>query len=360
MTENYSVTVIIPFFNAQHFIKDSLDKLAKQDFEKPFEIIMVDDASTDSGEETIKNYKLKGLQLYSLPVNSGPAAARNLGLKNAKGEYIFFLDVDDSIEANTLSVLYNEATKGNFDFVFCDSKWIEHSKNQRSNIYSYESDRIIENTELTKSMKSRIFNSKFKGGILGCKAKLIKRSLILSNKIFFEEELRYLEDEIFLWNVLAHVNRAKYIRKQFYSYFVHPNINTSVIEDLNLGFPISKFKLIRNHIKKSFLNRGCEITEVNRLGDQAFIYFIINVLVSYSKSMLQGKVEKKKGFLHRKKIIDNILSDHDVVRAIKNYKRSKGESFLIIFAIFLKSCSFLEWACTKRAKYIIKIRGKNK
>ena len=59
-------------------------------------------------------------------------------------------------------------------------------------------------------------------------------------------------------------------------------------------------------------------------------------------------------------IIDNILNDHDVVRAIKNYKRSKGESFLIIFAIFLKSCSFLEWACTKRAKYIIKIRGKNK
>ena len=66
MTENYSVTVIIPFFNAQHFIKDSLDKLAKQDFEKPFEIIMVDDASTDSGKEIIKNYKLKGLKLYSL------------------------------------------------------------------------------------------------------------------------------------------------------------------------------------------------------------------------------------------------------------------------------------------------------
>ena len=117
--------------------------------------------------------------------------------------------------------------------------------------------------------------------------------MIFMVNAFRKEELRYLEDEIFLWNVLAHVNRAKYIRKQFYSYFVHPNINTSVIEGLNLGFPISKFKLIRNHIKKSFLNRGCEITEVNRLGDQAFIYFIINVLVSYSKSMLQGKVEKR-------------------------------------------------------------------
>ena len=360
MLEQYSVTVIIPFFNARHYIRGCLDKLSKQDLDRPFEILMVNDASTDRGEEIIKNYRLKNLQLHTLELNSGPAAARNIGLKFSKGEYIFFLDVDDSIEANTLSTLYNEASKGSFDFVFCDSKWIENSKNQRSNIYSYESDKIIENSELSKIMKARIFDPKFKGGVLGCKAKLIKRSLIQTNNIFFEEKLRYLEDEIFLWNVLAHVNRAKYIHKQFYNYYVHPNINTSVIEGLNLGFPISKFKLIRDHIKKSFFIRGCQVAEVDKLGDQAFIYFIINVLVSYSKSMLQGKVEKTKGLFHRRKIIDSILDDQDVLKAIKNYKRSIDESVLIIFAIFLKSSMLLEWACTKRAKYIIKIRSKNK
>ena len=102
------------------------------------------------------------------------------------------------------------------------------------------------------------------------------------------------------------------------------------------------------------------MAEVDKLGDQAFIYFIINVLVSYSKSMLQGKVEKTKGLFHRRKIIDSILDDQDVLKAIKNYKRSIDESVLIIFAIFLKSNMLLEWACTKRAKYIIKIRSKNK
>jgi hypothetical protein len=95
-----------------------------------------------------------------------------------------------------------------------------------------------------------------------------------------------MEDEIFMWNVLAFVESVKYLRKQFYNYYVRPNVNTTVIESLNLGFPISKFKIIRDHIKQikqSFSHRGCSPQMITRLGDQAFIYFVINVLISNSK-----------------------------------------------------------------------------
>ncbi len=359
MSENFSISIIVPFYNSEKHIDNCLQCLIKQDLTKPIEIILIDDASSDKSLTLAKKFNLPNIKIYNLKKNSGPATARNLGLKHANGDFIFFLDVDDIIEKNTLSLLYYSAIEKNYDLTICDSKWIENSKNQRNNIYSFEDDKVIENKEITQSMRERLFyNSKSisAGGILGCKGKLIKNSVIKKNNIWFEENLRYLEDEVFLWDLLAHIDQIKYIRKQLYSYFVYPNVNSAIVEGLNLGFPISKFKLIRNHIKQSFLNRGCEINEGERIGDQAFIFYIINVLISISKSILQGKVEKKKGLENRKKIIKSIIDDTEVSKAIKNYKRSKDESYWLPLAIFFKSQFGLEIACTNRAKFIINKR----
>lgn len=359
MSENVCISVIVPFYNSEKHIENCLQCLLKQDLSKPIEIILIDDASTDKGLNIIKKYNLSKIKLFNLKKNSGPARARNLGLNNAKGDFIFFLDVDDKIETNTLSLLYYSAIEKNYDLTICDSKWIENSENQRRNVYSFDFDRVLEDEEITQSMRERLFytsKSISTGGILGCKGKLIKNSFIKKYNIRFEEKLRYLEDEVFLWDLLAHIDKIKYIRKQLYSYFVHPNVNSAIIEGLSLGFPISKFKLIRDHIKQSFLNRGCETNEGERLGDQAFIFFIINVLISISKSILQGKVERKKGLENRKKIIQSIIIDSEVSKAIKNYKRSKDESYWLPKAIFFKSKLGIEVACTKRAKFIINKR----
>ena len=361
MSENFSISVIVPFYNSEKYINKCIQCLIKQDLTKPIEIILINDGSSDRSLEIAKKFNFPHIKIYNLEKNSGPAVARNLGLRHAKGEFIFFLDADDIIEKNTLSLLYYSAIEKNYDLTICDSKWIENSKNQRSNIYSFETDKIIENDEITKNMQDRLYyNSKSisTGGILGCKGKLIKNALLKNNNILFEENLRYLEDEIFLWDLLAHVDQINYLRKQLYSYFVHSNVSSGIVDGLNLGFPISKFKLIRDHIKQSFLNRGCDINEGERLGDQAFIFFIINVLISISKSILQGKVEKKRGLENRKKMIKNIIDDNEVSKAIKNYKRSKDESYLLPWAILLKSKFGLEIASTIRAKFILKKRRK--
>ncbi len=359
MSENVCISVIVPFYNSEKYIDNCLQCLLKQDLSRPIEIILIDDASTDNSLKILKKYDFQNIKLYNLKKNSGPATARNLGLKNANGDFVFFLDVDDMIETNTLSLLYYSAIEKNYDLTICDSKWIENSKNQRSNIYSFDADKVIESREITQRMKERIFyNSKSisTGGILGSKGKLIKNSVIKKYKIKFEENLRYLEDEVFLWDLLAHIDKIKYIRKQLYSYFVYPHVNSAIIEGLNLGFPISKFKLIRDHIKQSFLDRRCGSDEAEKLGDQAFIFFIINVLISISKSILQGKVERKKGLENRKKIVNSIISDSEVSKAIKNYKRSNDESYWLPIAIYFKSRFGIEVACTKRAKFILNKR----
>ena len=97
MRRSVKISIIIPVYNGAPFIKRCFDRLIKQNFKESFEIIIVNDASTDKSVEIIKKYKLPNLKLFSLPKNSGQSAARNIGIKKSVGEYIFFQDIDDLI-----------------------------------------------------------------------------------------------------------------------------------------------------------------------------------------------------------------------------------------------------------------------
>ncbi len=361
MLEQSCVSVIVPFYNAEAHIKTCLDVLLKQDFTKPFEVIMVDDASTDNSLNIVKMHDFTNLQLYSLPSNSGPAAARNVGLNKAKGEYVFLLDVDDTIAANTLTTLYNIANQTACDFVFCDFKRIENSQNQRTNFFNYPADQVFGNHDLIEAMRRELHDPHLgHQGLFGCNGRLIRRSIISDNNILFEEKLRYLEDKMFCWDILAFVGNARYVRKQLYSYYVYPNVRTAITEGLNRGFPVSYFKLIKNHIQNSLKQRKFSAQEIEKLGDQGFIFFIIHTLVSYSRSIILGKVELENGIKYRRKIIDNILADPDVSKSIRNYSPSHEESQWIPRAIAWRSHKLLEFACTRRAKEVLRIRRKGK
>ena len=71
-------------------------------FQRFFEIIIADDGSTDNSVDIIKSYNLNNLKIFSLASNSGPSAARNLGLKNSIGEYVYFFDVEKATKIKIL------------------------------------------------------------------------------------------------------------------------------------------------------------------------------------------------------------------------------------------------------------------
>jgi glycosyltransferase involved in cell wall biosynthesis len=125
------ISVIIPVYNGEKYIERCLDLLNKQNFSEKWEIIMVDDASTDKSKDVIKKSKLPNLKLLSLTENSGQSAARNIGISNAKGEYIYMQDVDDLISSNSLNTLYKIAKNNDADFVFSDFQRVENANNQR-------------------------------------------------------------------------------------------------------------------------------------------------------------------------------------------------------------------------------------
>ena len=126
-----AISVIIPMYNAEKFIADCLDSLLAQTFQD-FEVIVVDDCSTDNSVAVVESYaqKFNGrFQLTKTKTNSGGGGyvPRNIGLSLANGEYVYFVDADDFIVETALEILHSAATQFNADVVytsvcyFCDS-----------------------------------------------------------------------------------------------------------------------------------------------------------------------------------------------------------------------------------------------
>lgn len=113
------VSIIIPVYNSEKFIDDTIKTVQNQTY-KNWELILVNDCSTDNGINIIKKYidKDERMKLINLEQNSGTATARNVGIKNAEGRYITFLDADDLWDKEKLEKQVKFMQKENYAFTF--------------------------------------------------------------------------------------------------------------------------------------------------------------------------------------------------------------------------------------------------
>ena len=120
------ISVIIPTYNRAHLISETIDSVLAQTFED-FELIIVDDGSTDHTEALIAAYQDKRL-IYSKISNSGQSVASNTGIEMARGEYMTLLDSDDLWEPNFLHTMYHHLTgQDQYDFCYCNYHYFDDS-----------------------------------------------------------------------------------------------------------------------------------------------------------------------------------------------------------------------------------------
>ena len=119
------VSVIIPVYNVEAFLPDCLDSVLSQTL-KEIEVICIDDASPDDCGRILDDYAAKDnrMKVFHLDQNHRQGYGRNLGLKNAAGEYVYFLDSDDMIVPEAMEELYEIAKKDNLDAIFFDTQTI--------------------------------------------------------------------------------------------------------------------------------------------------------------------------------------------------------------------------------------------
>lgn len=113
------VSIVVPVYNAEKFIKDTIDSVLNQTY-KNWELLLIDDCSIDNSHEIIKKYIKKDnrINYFKLRKNSGPAVARNKGIEEAKGKYLCYLDADDKWDEHKLEKQINFMKKIKCDFSF--------------------------------------------------------------------------------------------------------------------------------------------------------------------------------------------------------------------------------------------------
>lgn len=204
------VSVIVPCYNVEKYLDDCLKSLINQTF-KDYEIICVNDGSTDSTPEILKKYDVKVINQK----NQGLSGARNTGFANSKGEYITFIDSDDWVNPCYIEKLYNAITENNCD-IAVSSMVRKRPDSQKYRMY-FEEEKIYSN------LQEKLDICKIPNCCYVC-GKLFKRNLI-ENKHF--KMGAYFEDVLWTPYIIKEADKLVVVPDTFYFYRVN---NQSIVK----------------------------------------------------------------------------------------------------------------------------------
>lgn len=239
------ISVIIPCYNVEKYLPKCLDELIKQTYQD-FEVICIDDVSTDSTPDILKKYASNDSRIIVLrqDSNQGVSAARNLGIKHATGEYILFCDSDDYYEKNALERFVTVIEKSSADAVCSKLNVIYHAHEEMkpSDLNYYSLRQLGLHKPSTKILQKLD---------LSTNDKMFRRSIIEQNDISFPVGLHF-EDAYFAIACLSLCKNIYFLNECLYNYVRHDNSTMSdtwsnklsddyAIEHLYIAFKLYDF-----------------------------------------------------------------------------------------------------------------------
>lgn len=249
-----AVSVIVPLYNTpKAYLEYCVNSVLNQTF-KDFELILVDDGSNDECRLLCDEIGTTDSRIVVVHQgNKGVSAARNQGVLVAKGEYIVFLDSDDSLLFETLETLYKYAEKNLSDIVL-----FEYSQNGiHYSLFEQDVDYIDDSLE-NDLFLSTLLPLKRHGVLLcGVCCKFYRRSFLFESKVEFPEGIASAEDQIFFLSCLNKDPRISYCARPFYEYrYVEKSASYSYMESFHLQ-ALDYFKLLEDLAE----NKGLENVE---------------------------------------------------------------------------------------------------
>jgi len=205
------VSVIIPVYQVEAYLSRCVDSILAQTF-AAFELILVDDGSSDAGGEICDAYAAKDSRIRVIhQKNAGVSAARNAGLQAAKGTYIGFVDADDWVFPDYLQTLLDEAVKECADIVMCDTVTIwDSGKEAPDTIPLLPTDTILSHNDFYPELLAQMAGS-------ACRC-LYATELL--QEIFFPVGIRFSEDRLFNLQAMGRAKRIRYIKRGLYGRYV--------------------------------------------------------------------------------------------------------------------------------------------
>lgn len=264
------VSIIVPVYNVEKHLAKCIDSVIAQEY-YDWELILVNDGSSDSSKSICEEYCIKDnrISLYNQE-NAGPSAARNLGIKKAKGKYITFIDSDDYVTPTYLTDLVkydSDIIASGFDLWYFDGRPTERKTYDKYGKYSIDDNNIEEAIALGEY--KYLWHSP-------C-CKLYLRGLLINNNLLFNEELNYGEDHLFNLTLLLHCTSITIVPVSNYIYAHYGNLsltNRTVPYQIMFNYIVDLFQ-----IRQQFNNSNKEYNEFS--SNQISYYYWQTIFTLY-------------------------------------------------------------------------------
>lgn len=218
-----AVSIVIPFYNASHFLSRCLFCVTNQFRNYNYEIILVNDGSTDNFMSVLSDWLCTYSNISLITIEKqGVSAARNIGMSVALGEYIWFMDVDDLMRLYSLEPLYQIAHTNNLEILsFGNTKMSSNeAESFRTKPIYFEENGVELN--ICDGREYLKFTRGLRWEYACVWQYLFKRSFIQNTSVHFDEKLIYSEDLLFMWNILPKTNRIGMFFSCSYIYVNNP------------------------------------------------------------------------------------------------------------------------------------------
>ena len=224
-----TISVIVPVFDSEHYIRHTVESILNQDADIAFELLLIDDGSTDGSGAICDEYAQSDSRVRVFHINnSGVSVARNVGIENSRGEWILFVDSDDELLPSTFRVIMAEITE---ETVFCMAGYVVYDQN---NTLQYKVDNRVSTKISVKDCLMQLYHPLYyyyQGYIC---SKLFKSDIIKNNKIRFDKDIYFNEDRLFIVNYLCYcTGSVYYTTTPVYKYYKRA---TGAMASLENGF----------------------------------------------------------------------------------------------------------------------------
>jgi len=336
------VSIIVPVYNSEQYLPQCIGSIINQSY-KNIEIILINDGSTDNSGGICDKYAKSDKRIKVIHTgNYGPAAARNVGIKNSKGEFIFFLDSDDFIENNAISLLIESYNQHKADIVIGDFRKINDNNPDSGHNRVFSNSKLLTKQDiitytrwyLKKPNKFPLFAHSWGG--------LFKSSIIKNNDIYFNVDLRTFEDVAFNFDHLNYTDRVFFLKEVIYNHLIH---NNYISATMAIGAdPRKLFGYKQALIKiKDFLENCDSDADITKEIGHADVCFTIIQLVRICGQI--NNDNKKKVY----ELIDKIINDSNFRNNLQFYSPSENDSRVLPFLMKLKLVLPIIWVCKHKA-----------
>lgn len=306
-------SIIIPAYNMENYIEKCLKSILNQINEEQDEIIVVDDGSIDKTLEICMKYhkKYKNIKVIEIE-NSGPSTARNIGIEEAKGKYMIFIDADDYIENDYISFMLEKIQK--YSLVICGYNLI-NEKNIKK-IYYSEKEEVLDKSQIIYIYEKKLLNALWNKIYI---TKVIKENNIKFNKRYYKGE-----DLLFILEYIAHIEGKIFVsNKILYNYELKQS-GLNLKKDESLESKIERTNLIYDALIKvsNIENKRIAINVINMYN--AHIRYYIKTNKIFNPIKIKKIINKSIDNQTFKKIIyANYNNDLQMRKLKEKYEKNK-------------------------------------